>query len=547
MDTSGDNNHRCKKKKKIVTPEMQFRLSLDQCSKSKDLAAAISLYDSAQSSIRLTNQHFNSLLYICSNAVSNADTKQAAIEFGLRVYEKMVSGDAAPNEATVTSVARLAAANNDGEAAFKLAKGVGNAGRLRTYGPALLCFCRNGDADKAYEVEEHMVSIGLQLEEPELSALLKVSLEKGRQEDVYKYLHKLRMAVRGVSELTAEIIERWFGGEEACEVGLLDWDARQVKEMILRNGGGWHGLGWLGKGNWVVQRSNIASDGLCHTCSEQLVCVDIDKAETEMFAQSVASLAMERESQSSFKEFQDWLEKHSDYEAVVDGANVGLYQQNFAEGGFSISQLVAVVEDLHKRSKKWPLVILHTKRVRALLENASHRELLEKWIDEGVLYATPYGSNDDWYWLFAAVKFKCLLVTNDEMRDHIFELLGSNFFIRWKERHQVRYTFVKGNLELLMPPLFSVVIQESEKGSWHVPLASETDNGSSRAWLCITRPDCKDSNKVHVSLETSETSEIPSSDQFPNSDSNILNRSSDSSNNGSHKPELLAGKRKERS
>nr|GMC74958.1 proteinaceous RNase P 2 [Ipomoea batatas] len=55
------------------------------------------------------------------------------------------------------------------------------------------------------------------------------------------------------------------------------------------------------------------------------------------------------------------------------------------------------------------------------------------------------------YWLFAAVKFKCLLVTNDEMRDQIFELLGSNFFIR--------YTFVKGDLELLMPPSFSGVIQ----------------------------------------------------------------------------------------
>nr|GMD06479.1 proteinaceous RNase P 2 isoform X1 [Ipomoea batatas] len=33
------------------------------------------------------------------------------------------------------------------------------------------------------------------------------------------------------------------------------------------------------------------------------------------------------------------MEKHSDYEVVVDGANVGLYQQNFAEGGFSISQV----------------------------------------------------------------------------------------------------------------------------------------------------------------------------------------------------------------
>lgn len=43
------------------------------------------------------------------------------------------------------------------------------------------------------------------------------------------------------------------------------------------------------------------------------------------------------------------------------------------------------------------------------------------------------------YWLYAAVKLRCLLVTNDEMRDHIFELLGSNFFNQWKERHQVRY------------------------------------------------------------------------------------------------------------
>ena len=39
--------------------------------------------------------------------------------------------------------------------------------------------------------------------------------------------------------------------------------------------------------------------------------------------------------------------------------------------------------------------------------------------------------------MYAAVKVKSLLVTNDEMRDHIFELLGSSFFLKWKERHQV--------------------------------------------------------------------------------------------------------------
>lgn len=36
----------------------------------------------------------------------------------------------------------------------------------------------------------------------------------------------------------------------------------------------------------------------------------------------------------------DWLDKHAEYEAIVDGANIGLYQQNFADGGFSLSQVV---------------------------------------------------------------------------------------------------------------------------------------------------------------------------------------------------------------
>lgn len=62
----------------------------------------------------------------------------------------------------------------------------------------------------------------------------------------------------------------------------------------------------------------------------------------------------------------------------------------------AIEQLVAVVNELHSRSNKWPLVILHKKRVRTLFENAGYRELLEEWINENILYGTPFGSNDDW-------------------------------------------------------------------------------------------------------------------------------------------------------
>ncbi|PRQ32222.1 putative ribonuclease P [Rosa chinensis] len=481
------------KRKKKQTPETQFHSSLTFCSKNKDLNSAISLYESAVSqNTRLNQHHFNTLLYLCSNSVTDPSLKQLALEYGFRVFDHMSSIEVLPNEATITAVARLAAAKGDGDYAFELVKGMEKYNvlpRLRTCDPALFGFCEKLEADKAYEVEEYMNKVGVSVEEPEIAALLKVSAETGRGERVYDYLHKLRNAVRCVHESTAKIIEDWYRDGRASEVGEVNWDSGRVKEAVLRNGGGWHGQGWVGKGDWSVQRANVDSDSRCCSCGEHLVCVDIDCAETDRFAQSVAALAMEREVKLNFSEFQDWLDKHADYEAIVDGANIGLYQQNFAEGGFSLPQLDAVVKELYNRSgEKWPLVVLHNRRFRSLVENPSHRKVVEEWMDKGILYTTPSGSNDDWYWLYAAVKLKCLLVTNDEMRDHIFELLGSSFFLKWKERHQVRYTFVKGNLKLQTPPPYSSVIQESESGSWHVPVADDSDEEPARTWLCITRP-----------------------------------------------------------
>ncbi|KAK3189330.1 hypothetical protein Dsin_028891 [Dipteronia sinensis] len=87
-------------------------------------------------------------------------------------------------------------------------------------------------------------------------------------------------------------------------------------------------------------RGSLDENGKCCCCGHQLVSVDIDDAETEKFAQSLAGLAMEREAKANFSEFQDWLEQHADYEAIVDGANIGLYVQNFVEGGFSIPHVV---------------------------------------------------------------------------------------------------------------------------------------------------------------------------------------------------------------
>ncbi|ESR54250.1 hypothetical protein CICLE_v10023448mg [Citrus x clementina] len=352
--TSANPSKPNKKRKTNPNPETNFLISLQSCIKSKDLATAISLYESALSlNFRLSLHHFNALLYLCSNSATDPSLKDSALRHGFRVFDQMLSNNVIPNEALVTSVARLAASKNDSDYAFELIKRMNNefnvVPRLRTYDPALFCFCENLEAQKAYE-------------EQEITALLKVSAGTGRVEKVYQYLQKLRSTVRCVNEETGKIIEDWFSGQKvngvSCDLGL-------VKNAVLKNGGGWHGLGWIGQGKWVVKRGSVDESGKCCSCGNQLACVDIDDAETERFAQSVAALAMEQEVKANFSESQDWLEKNANYEAIV------------------------------------------------------------------------------------------------------------------------HYTFVKGNLKLQMPPPYSSVIQESDKGSWHLPILFK--GSSSQTWLCITR------------------------------------------------------------
>uniref|UniRef100_A0ACD5XE78 Uncharacterized protein n=1 Tax=Avena sativa TaxID=4498 RepID=A0ACD5XE78_AVESA len=480
-------------------PNSDLSRTLTDCTRRGDAAAAMAVFDAAVSGpdaapdLRLAAHQYNQLLHLLASADrASFPTHPAAA--ARRVFAHMLEAGSPPSEATITSLARVVASDPDGaDEAFDLVATMrdkyGQAPRLRSYSPVLAAFRRTGDASKAYAVEDHMAASAVSPEEPELAALLEVSAKAGDAGKVYEYMHKLRRAVGCVSEETTEVLEGWFRSEKAAMAGKAEWDAQQVKDAIVANGAGCHQLGWLRNGPWMVQRVTVAADGECGGCRCRLASVDIDMEETNTFADSVSGLALERETKANFSQFQEWLEAHKEYEAIVDGANIALYQQNFAEGGFSLGQLDAVVTELRDRyNGKWPLVILHNKRIAKLMENPSNRHLIETWRANGALYTSPSGSNDDWYWLYAAIGLNCLLVTNDEMRDHIFELLGSSsFFYKWKQRHRVKYTFNKGKAVLMMPPPYSSEIQESETGSWHVPIEEKSGDERARTWLCIDR------------------------------------------------------------
>ncbi|XP_075637225.1 proteinaceous RNase P 1, chloroplastic/mitochondrial [Castanea sativa] len=476
------------RKARRESPEGLLKLKLDMCSKHGDVVEALRLYDEAlRDGLNLVLLHYNVLLYLCS---LDGNRGSHVLNRGFEIFQAMVVNKVVPNEATFTSLARIAAAKEDPDMAFDLIKkmkGFGIVPKLRSYGPALFGFCEKGMAGKAYEVDSDMVEAGVVAEEAELSAILKVSGACNNAHKVYETMHRLRAAVRQVSETTAGVIEDWFKCEEAKKVGLDNWDASKVREGVVRGGGGWHGQGWLGSGEWRVVSTQMDGAGVCQSCGEKLVCIDIDPKETENFASSLTNVACQKEVKADFVRFQEWLQRHGPFDAVVDGANVGLINQH----SFKFSQLNMVVKQLRQMSpsKRLPLVILHKNRVTGgPAQHPNNKKLLEHWKNSGALYATPPGSNDDWYWLYAAVSCKCLLVTNDEMRDHLFQLLGTSFFPRWKEKHQIRLSFAQREPTLHMPPPYSIVIQESEKGSWHVPTITGDDLETPRQWLCATRP-----------------------------------------------------------
>ncbi|KAL1532846.1 Proteinaceous RNase P 1, chloroplastic/mitochondrial [Salvia divinorum] len=489
--TSMDLSNRMSKKARREAPDMVLRVKLDQCSKNGDLTEALRLYEEAKANgVELNMHHYNVLLYLCSLNPEEGGENLERFDKGFEIFKQMGADNIAPNEATFTNISRLAASKEDPELAFSLVKKMkdrGNAPKLRSYGPALFGFCKKGMADKAYEVDSHMLESGVSAEEAELSALLRVSSEVEREGKVYEMMHRLRAAVRQVSEETAAVVEEWFSSRKAAEVGAGKWDVGSVKRGVLEGGGGWHGQGWLGKGEWRVVRTRMNEAGVCQSCGEKLVCIDIDPQETTNFAKSLAKLADEKEVKSNFAQFQEWLQRHGPFDAVVDGANLGLANQRI----FNFGQIKRVVHQLRQMSpsKKLPLVVLHQARVRGgPAQQPNNKKLLESWKKAGALYATPQGSNDDWYWLYAAVSSRCLLVTNDEMRDHLFNLLGNSFFPRWKEKHQVRLKYdTEDGLTLHMPPPYSIVIQESERGQWHIPTVMGDDLEAPRQWICATR------------------------------------------------------------
>ena len=73
--------------------------------------------------------------------------------------------------------------------------------------------------------------------------------------------------------------------------------------------------------------------------------------------------------------------------------------------------------------------------------------ILDKFKKLDMLYVTPMGFNDDWFWLYSTVyegrRSPAYVVSNDHMRDHRSSFPDLRAFMRWRSSQIVFFRFDK--------------------------------------------------------------------------------------------------------
>lgn len=137
--------------------------------------------------------------------------------------------------------------------------------------------------------------------------------------------------------------------------------------------------------------------------------------------------ARDSQREMTWEQFKAWLETRCSsggFDIIVDGANVGYCKQNYqgAPAHVDYQQIDQLLVHLESKGHR-PLLILHCRHIaRSMVPDEECERLVARWQRQEMLYPAPRGFNDDWFWLYASVRYRCKVVTNDEMRDHHFKL-----------------------------------------------------------------------------------------------------------------------------
>lgn len=183
----------------------------------------------------------------------------------------------------------------------------------------------------------------------------------------------------------------------------------------------------------------LNKSSVCNNCGLKLNLFDITDSERKLFLEIVANKI---KNISQFKSFLD----RKNHDIVLDGANIAMFNNS----PFNLQKIEKVIKYFTHNSKK-VLVILHISRKR------KEHERLYKLKNVDFFYS-PKQENDDLFWLYAAIYQNAMVVTNDQMSDHVFKIFSDSCkkrdrfgkiiqqeklfsYFKWNHTHIINYSF----------------------------------------------------------------------------------------------------------
>ncbi|POM65966.1 Hypothetical protein PHPALM_18243 [Phytophthora palmivora] len=447
--------------------EYQFRIQVQNCAQQNDATRALELYEQMKSeSVKVAPYIYNVVINICSKAQDPAAFKTGAY----RVYQDMKEARTASQqkkkseseEPMYSAMIKLCSQAQDFDSCETIIAEMEAAKvkpKLRTFGLLLQAHSDVGNLDKCVWVHERILSHELELTEDDYVALLRACVKAGNAERFYAFLDKFIDEIWQPSLSTWNVLKDWFNSEAAQE------DGRK----------------------WKITEGTVSKEGVCSVTGDQLQSLELSaELTTELLAKIEKLVRTDEKRMAQWDEFKQWLEEFGPFDVVIDAANVGYCNQNFEGGGFNYGQIELMVQHYETQDKK-VLIVLHERRTSDEQVPPEHHAQMAQWRASHKMFNCQVGNNDDWYWLFAAVKLggRTLMVSNDEMRDHHFQMIHNRAFGRWKERHQVHYQ-VHGSRVMVDEPLPYSARPQRVGDNWHFPSQGDsTTETVARRWLCV--------------------------------------------------------------
>ena len=459
-----------------------------------------------------TESHHNDTSYPKDHNVVTVVNDETRQQYALTIQSDMEQKNISLNETAYTALIRIlskAGKLNDANQLLTQAEQTQQCkARLRLYSSLFTAYCDAGDLKESILLWNRIQKHDLALTEKEYAAIMACATLHHDALVFYRALTDLAEGVLVPSKDTVAIITKWFQQypNTECSISVLDdvplfSSDTPTMELISK------------KNSWTLDTSCTIHHGVLQTgCLTKHVLQPVPLSEVAWKDMMVANEAIvldgtldnhtstyqgggkgrkrPRDSDRGirqWKTFQTFLvtavtSKSKELHIVLDGANIGYYKQNFEHAPKHVDyQQIDWAVQHFQRLEKTVLLVMHERHFSRKLMPVWAQPIVNKWINAGILFQAPAGMNDDWFWLHAALwgGRSTQVVTNDEMRDHHFQMLSPRSFLRWKERQQIHFSFGVWNGErrpllLEYPAKYSRRIQRVADGLV-VPLSKRGD------------------------------------------------------------------------